>query len=295
MHARLRSLLTALPLAIPALTACATTPTRVVDDDGSLRLVNVDERGRAVLGHDVVAYWTDAKPVKGDERFQSRYRGATYLFASAEHKAAFDAAPAKYEPQFGGYCGYAASIDKLSPIDPAFWELLDGRLVLQHNQKAWDLWHVDVAANLAKADANWPGLVERNAMAGKRLVNLDARGVAAGGHDPVAYVATGKAVKGDPALEAVYNGAKYHFATKENKETFERAPRRYEPAFGGFCAWAVTLEKVVPTDGTVFEVVDGRLLLQRTEDAKRKFDAAPTENLACAERNWPELVEDSGR
>jgi YHS domain-containing protein len=275
--------------------ACATTPTLVVDDDGEVRLVNVDQRGYAVLGHDVVAYRTDGRPVLGDERFQSRYHGATYLFASAEHKAAFDAEPAKYEPQFGGYCGYAASIDKLSPIDPAFWELLDGRLVLQHNQRAWDLWHEDLAANLAKADANWPGLVERNAMVGKRLVHLDADGIAAGGHDPVAYVTEGRAVMGSAAIEAVYNGAKYHFASKENKDAFEREPRRFEPAFGGFCAWAVTLEKVVPTDGTVFEVVGGRVLLQRTEEAKRKFDAAPDENLARAQRNWPALVAEEGR
>ncbi len=294
MHSRLAALLIVLAPSL-ALGACATTPTLVVDESGEVRLVNVDQDGRAVLGHDVVAYWTDSKPVKGEERFQSRYRGATYLFASAEHKAAFDAEPARYEPQFGGYCGYAASIDKLSPIDPAFWELLDGRLVLQHNQKAWDLWHADLRANLVKADANWPGLVERNAQSGKRLVNLDAAGVAAGGHDPVAYVSEGKAVKGSAAIEAVYNGAKYHFASKENKDAFEREPRRFEPAFGGYCAWAVTLEKVVPTDGTVFEVVDGHLLLQRTADARRKFDAAPAANLAHAQRNWPRLVGEKGR
>lgn len=294
MHARLATLRLALsPLLV--LAACTTTPTHVVDEDGTVRLVNVDKDGRAVLGHDVVAYWTDARPVKGDERFQSRFHGATYLFASAEHKRAFDAEPARYEPQFGGYCGYAASIDKLSPISPEYWELLDGRLVLQHNQKAWDLWHEDVPGNLVKADANWPGLVERNAIHGKRLVHLDDDGVAAGGHDPVAYVSEGKAVKGSAAIEAVYNGAKYHFASKENKDAFEREPRRYEPAFGGFCAWAVTLEKVVPTDGTVFEVVDGRLLLQRTEDAKRKFDVAPAENLARAEDNWPKLASEKGR
>lgn len=294
MHPRLASpFLAFAPLL--ALGACATTPTHVVDEDGTLRLLNVDQDGRAVLGHDVVAYWTDSKPVQGSARFQSRYRGATYLFASAEHKAAFDAEPAKYEPQFGGYCGYAASIDKLSPIDPAFWEILDGRLVLQHNQKAWDLWHEDLTGNLVKADANWPGLIERNALPGKRLVNLDPSGVAAGGHDPVAYVTEGQAVPGSAAIEAVYNGAKYHFASKENKDTFEREPRRWEPAFGGYCAWAVTLEKVVPTDGTVFEVVDGRLLLQRTEDAKRKFDAAPEANLGVAERNWPQLVTAKGR
>jgi len=66
-----------------------------------------------------------------------------------------------YEPQFGGYCGYAASINKVSPIDVNYFEIIDGRLVLQHNKKAWDLWHKDVPANLKKADSNWPQLVEQ--------------------------------------------------------------------------------------------------------------------------------------
>jgi YHS domain-containing protein len=125
-------------------------------------LVNKDKKGLALQGYDPVAYFTDSKPVKGDAKFTATYKGATYRFASEEHKRLFEANPAKYEPQFGGFCGYAASINKVSPISVDYWEILDGRLVLQHNQKAWDLWHKDVAANLKTADANWPGLVEKN-------------------------------------------------------------------------------------------------------------------------------------
>jgi YHS domain-containing protein len=127
-------------------------------------LVNVDETGLALQGYDPVAYFTDRKPVRGDARYQSVYRGAVYQFANAEHKAMFDREPHKYEPQFGGFCGYAASIKKVSPIGVEYWEILDGRLVLQHNQKAWDLWHKDVPGNLKKADANWPNLVEQRGM-----------------------------------------------------------------------------------------------------------------------------------
>ena len=72
-------------------------------------LVNVDAKGVAIKGYDPVAYFTDSKPVKGDEKFQSTYQGATYDFASSEHKALFDKDPAKYAPQFGGYCAYGAA------------------------------------------------------------------------------------------------------------------------------------------------------------------------------------------
>lgn len=127
-------------------------------------LKNVDANGVALLGHDPVAFFTDKRPVKGDPHYRTAYKGAIYQFVSGEHKAMFDKDPAKYEPQFGGFCGYAASIQRVSPIEVEFWEIIDGRLVLQHNQKAWDLWHKDVPGNLKKADANWPGLVEKRGL-----------------------------------------------------------------------------------------------------------------------------------
>ncbi|HZR84947.1 MAG TPA: YHS domain-containing (seleno)protein [Candidatus Binatia bacterium] len=122
-------------------------------------LVNVDEQGVALQGYDPVGFFRESRPVKGDRRFSSAYRGAIYWFANAETLAEFQRNPEKYEPQFGGFCGYAASIDTISPIDVHYFQILDGRLVLQHNEKAWKLWNEDVAGNLRKADANWPGLV----------------------------------------------------------------------------------------------------------------------------------------
>lgn len=124
-------------------------------------LVNVDASGVALQGYDPVAFFTESRPVKGSPALRSAYRGAVYWFASPESRAAFEQEPAKYEPQFGGFCGYAASIDTISPIDVDYFQILDGRLVLQHNAKAWGLWNADLTGNLRKADANWPGLVER--------------------------------------------------------------------------------------------------------------------------------------
>lgn len=127
-------------------------------------LVNVDANGVALMGHDPVAFFTENKPVKGRPEVRSVYKGAIYQFASASNKSMFDKEPGKYEPQFGGFCGYAASINKVSPISVEYFEILDGRLVLQHNQKAWNLWHKDVHGNLAKADGNWPGIVDRRGL-----------------------------------------------------------------------------------------------------------------------------------
>ena len=125
-------------------------------------LINVDATGLALQGYDPVAYFTDNRPVKGDAKITATYRGATYRFASAEHKKMFEANPAKYEPQFGGFCGYAASINKVAPIEVEYFQIIDGRLILQHNEKAWNLWIKDVSGNLKRADQNWPALVEQN-------------------------------------------------------------------------------------------------------------------------------------
>lgn len=265
------------------------------DAVGTTRVVvNKNKDGVALQGYDAVAYFTDAKAVLGTPKFRSRYKGAIYQFASAEHKALFDAAPAKYEPQFGGYCGYAASIDRLSPIDPKIFQVLDGRLVLQHNQKAWNLWNQDLPANLAKADTNWPGLVERNGTGGKLLVNVNKEGVALEGHDPVAYFTVGKPVQGDREIDAVYNGARYYFSSKENRETFERAPAHYAPQFGGYCGYAASINKVSPIDINIFQIIDDRLVLQHTPKAFNLFNEDPQANLKKADRNWPGLTEKNG-
>ncbi len=138
--------------------------------------------GLALQGYDPVAYFTDNKPVKGNAKFTSEYEGANYRFASAEHKTQFDAAPAKYAPAYGGYCGYAASIGKVRPANPLVWSIVDGQLIVQHTQGAADLWARDVAGNKMKADKYWPLLVDAKAgkkdpvdsLLGKSVLNLAA-------------------------------------------------------------------------------------------------------------------------
>ena len=72
--------------------------------------VNVDRKGVILEGHDAVAYFTQGKAVKGNPEIKSIYQGATYLFASGEGKADFDKDPAKFVPQYGGFCAYGMSL-----------------------------------------------------------------------------------------------------------------------------------------------------------------------------------------
>lgn len=122
-------------------------------------LNNINDKGVIIEGYDPVAYFTDNKPVKGASKFSAEYNGATYWFASAENEQLFKSQPQKYAPQYGAFCGYAVSIGKLRPVDPAIFQIENGRLILQHTREAYDLFNKDLKTSIEKADENWPGIV----------------------------------------------------------------------------------------------------------------------------------------
>ena len=257
---------------------------------GEKILVNRTSDGLAVQGYDPVAYFEDHKPVKGNSKFSSQYDGAIYRFATAGHKASFDANPEKYAPAYGGYCGYAASIDRLSPISPEWFQIVDGKLVLQHNKTAFDKWNSDPKGNLAKAEQNWPGLLARNGTSGAALIFTDKRGVALDGYDPVSYFKGGKPEKGSPAFESTYNGALYHFTSLEHRVAFEGDPAKYVPAYGGYCGYAASIGKVRPANPLIWSIVDGTLIVQHTKGAAELWEKDVLQNKAKADRLWPRLV-----
>jgi YHS domain-containing protein len=124
-------------------------------------LLNLDKTGVAIQGYDPVAFFTDSKPVKGDEKFLAKHGGAIYFFASKEHKDLFKADPAKYTPEFGGYCAYGVSRNKLIEIDVDAFQIVDGKLLLQYSKGVRDDFNKDGKGNLAKANENWIGLVAK--------------------------------------------------------------------------------------------------------------------------------------
>ena len=276
------------------LTAIATLALAVCNyaaDAGGKSLVLKNTQGLAIEGYDSVAYFIDNKPTKGSAKFSSEYDGAKFLFASTERKALFDANPAKYAPAYGGYCGYAASIGRLSPVSPEWFQIEDGKLILQHNKKAFDLFNKELKPNVVKADSNWPGLVARNGVfGGKTLVFIDKKGVALEGYDPVSYFAEGKPAKGDKQMEATFNAALYHFVSQEHRATFEKYPTKYAPAYGGFCGYAASVGKVRPANPLIWSFVDGQLIVQHTKGADELWQKDVTGNKAKADKYWPLLV-----
>jgi YHS domain-containing protein len=112
--------------------------------------------GFAVKGYDPVAYFTVGQPTKGADQYTYRWKGVTYRFASAENLQHFRADPEKYLPQYGGYCAYAMSLDRIADIDPYRWAIVGGKLYLNNGYLAQDLWSLNKSGNIASADQNWP-------------------------------------------------------------------------------------------------------------------------------------------
>jgi YHS domain-containing protein len=123
--------------------------------------VNKNKRGLALKGYDTVAYFTEGSAVKGSADHVAEWGGATWRFASAEHRTKFVADPEKYAPQYGGYCAWAVSNNYTAPIDPKAWKIVEGRLYLNYNHKVQTRWEGDMAANIEKADGNWPALRDK--------------------------------------------------------------------------------------------------------------------------------------
>lgn len=147
----MKKLLLSLSLALLAWPALAQTKV----------LLNLDRAGLAIQGYDPVAFFTEHKPVKGDPKYVLKQAGAIYVFASKEHRDLFKADPAKYEPEFGGYCAYGVSRNKVVEIDVDAFQIVDGKLLLQYSKGVRDDFNADQAGNLAKANANWPALVAK--------------------------------------------------------------------------------------------------------------------------------------
>jgi len=126
----------------------------------------------------------------------------------------------------------------------------------------------------------------------KHLVNADPHGkIALQGYDPVAFHTVGKPLKGDPAISAEHFGYKYLFASDVHKAAFEKRPKSYLPAYGGYCAYGLSVGALAPVEIDTWEIVDGRLVLQFSLGVKKKFAEKRDDNFRKANENWSALGE----
>ena len=157
---RLLHSITGVSVAAVVVFAGLSNPVLLAQSDESAK-VNVDGNGVILKGYDTVGYFEQGKPMKGNSSLESTYQGARYLFASASDKAEFDKDPAKYAPQYGGFCAYGVLKGALDDFEgPGDFTIYKGKLYLCGNQSALEIFKTNIDSNIEKSDAIWRKLTE---------------------------------------------------------------------------------------------------------------------------------------
>jgi hypothetical protein len=118
---------------------------------------------------------------------------------------------------------------------------------------------------------------------------LAGPGLAAHGHDVVAYFIAGAPTPGSDKFAVAHDGATYRFASQANLDAFKANPSRYEPVFGGFCAYGVALGKKFDGDPRYWKIVDGRLYLNLNADIQNEWSKDVPGNVSKANGNWTKI------
>lgn len=111
----------------------------------------------AIMGYDTVAYFAEGQAMKGSPEIVHKWMGASWQFATTEHRDAFAADPISYAPQYGGYCSAGVVGGEVtSNIDPEAWSIVDGKLYLNYSKPVREEWEENSGEMIAKADTKWP-------------------------------------------------------------------------------------------------------------------------------------------
>ena len=112
-------------------------------------------------------------------------------------------------------------------------------------------------------------------------------GLAIKGYDPVAYFITGKPTPGLAQFSTTYKGATYRFASVENRDRFIAAPEKFVPQYGGYCAYAVSLNKTADIDPEEWAIVNDKLYLNNGFLAQKLWSLDKPGNIVRGDQNWP--------
>ena len=154
MKLTIKTLLTATALGLA--TFAATPPAAALAGEDATYTARFSNT--AVGGYDPVSFFKGGG-VEGSKEYTTEYEGAEYRFATPENLAEFEADPAAFAPQYGGYCAWAVAQGQLAPGDPEFAAVHDGKLYLNFNADVQKTWNTDRDGFIEAADEQWPGIL----------------------------------------------------------------------------------------------------------------------------------------
>ena len=116
------------------------------------------------------------------------------------------------------------------------------------------------------------------------------RGIAIKGEDPVAYFTESKPVPGSKKSETEWKGAKWRFASAQNRDMFQSNPEKYAPQYGGYCSYAVSQGYTAKIKINAWAIVDGKLYLNYSQSVRRLWETDIPGHIASANKNWPGVL-----
>ena len=118
---------------------------------------------------------------------------------------------------------------------------------------------------------------------------LSGPGLAVHGYDVVAFFTQGQPVFGSDAYAVAHGGGTYRFVSQAHLDAFKADPAKYEPAFGGFCAYGTALGKKFDGDPRYWRIVDGRLYLNLNGNIQAEWSKDIAGNITKANTNWSRI------
>ncbi|CUH80217.1 hypothetical protein TRM7557_02778 [Tritonibacter multivorans] len=134
------------------------------------------------------------------------------------------------------------------------------------------------------------GFIGAEAQQAAALVNVQEEGLALGGFDAVSFHDPSGPLVGLPAFTLMWKGALWQFATAANLKTFEASPRKYEPRFGGYCAYAMAKGRLAEGSPLTWKIEDGQLYFFHSERAEALWDGDQSQMIQSADAAWPGVL-----
>lgn len=115
--------------------------------------------------------------------------------------------------------------------------------------------------------------------------NLE-KGLAIQGYDPVAYFEKNEAIKGKKEIAHTSEGITYYFSSDEYRTVFLKNPSKFQPQYGGFCAYGMSEGYEAPVDPTAFTIVNDKLYLNYSHKVRQDWTKTKADRIQKANENW---------
>ena len=113
------------------------------------------------------------------------------------------------------------------------------------------------------------------------------------GYDVVSYFVDQTAALGKSQYKSSYKNIAFYFASADHKTLFDKAPEKYLPEFGGYCADGIAYAIPWGGDGDTWKMIDGHLYIFGGQGSKDAFFLDEQTNVANAQRYWKTEVNGS--